>query len=43
MDSWADFWVERRLLHMIRLSEREGGVFQNVDKVVEKVGRGMQM
>ncbi|CAM9190094.1 unnamed protein product [Ectocarpus sp. 4 AP-2014] len=36
MDSWADFWVERRLLHMIRLSEREGGVFQNVDKVVEK-------
>lgn len=38
MDSWVDFWVERRLKHMIRLSEQNGGVFQNVDKVVEKVG-----
>lgn len=37
MDSWADFWIERRLKHMIRLSERNGGVFQNVDEVVEKV------
>lgn len=37
MDSWADFWVERRLKHMIRLSEQNGGVFQNVDKAVEKV------
>eukprot|EP00752_Nemacystus_decipiens_P007182 g6431.t1 len=36
MDSWVDFWVERRLKHMIRLSEQNGGVFQNVDKVVEK-------
>lgn len=37
MDTWVDFWIERRLKHMIRLSERNGGVFQNVDKVVEKV------
>lgn len=37
MDSWVDFWIERRLKHMIRLSERNGGVFQNVDKVIEKV------
>jgi len=26
---------------MIRLSEQNGGVFQNVDKVVEKVGKSM--
>lgn len=38
MDSWVDFWIERRLKHMIQLSEQNGGVFQNVDDVVEKVG-----
>ncbi|CAM9871758.1 unnamed protein product, partial [Hapterophycus canaliculatus] len=36
MDTWVDFWIERRLKHMIRLSEQNGGVFQNVEKVVEK-------
>ncbi|CAN0047191.1 unnamed protein product, partial [Ascophyllum nodosum] len=36
MDSWADFWIERRLKHMIRLSEQNGGVFQNVDEIIEK-------
>lgn len=38
MDSWVDFWIERRLKHMIRLSEQNGGVFQNVDEILEKVG-----
>ena len=32
-----DFWVDKRLKHMIRLSQQNGGVYHDVDKVVEKV------
>lgn len=35
-DTWADFWVDRRLKHMIKLSERDGAVFPDKEKVISK-------
>lgn len=39
-DTWAEFWVERRLKHMIKLSERDGAVFSDKEEVINKASCG---
>ncbi|CAN0018837.1 unnamed protein product, partial [Discosporangium mesarthrocarpum] len=36
MDTWPEFFVERRLRHMLRLCENQGAVFNEKEAVLEK-------
>ena len=40
-DTWADFWDEHRLGHMLKLCKREGADFANQDALRKKVSENV--